>query len=370
MAEPPAAPTVLHIDIEKGWRGGQQQVAYLLAHLWALGVSPLLACAPGEPLERRAAEEGWRALPVRGLLSGSLSLARLVRAEGIAIVHAHASRAQNVALLVRALSPRVRVVVTRRVDFHRGAGPLHAWKYRTARVDRWIAISARVREVLIEDGVPAGRIELIHSGVDPQRIAAAALAPAARAALRASLGAAEGDVLIGGVGALAPHKDHGTLIHAAALARGRGAPIRLAIAGEGEQRAALERLIAALGAGGSVRLLGQRADVPALLHAFDLFALSSREEGLGTSVLDAMAAGLAVVVTEAGGLPEMVKDGRNGRVVPPGDVERLAAALAEMARDAALRAECGARNREDVRHFTARRTAERTLAVYEALLEN
>lgn len=359
--------TVLHIDIEKGWRGGQQQVAYLISHLERLGVSSVLACLPDEPLRRHAEQAGWETQPVSGLLGGCWPLARLVRARRIAIVHAHSARAHNLGLLVQWLAPGVKLVVSRRVDFHRRSGPLHAWKYRTSRVARWLAISRRVRDVLIEDGVPPDRIALVHSGIDAERIASAAPTAEARAALRAECGAGDSDVLVGSVGALSPHKDHLTLVRGIAEARRLGAAVRLAIAGEGAERAALEREIGALGMADRVRLLGQRTDVPALLHAFDLFALASVEEGLGTSVLDAMAAGLPVIVTGAGGLPEMVRDGRNGRVVPPGDPRQLGETIAGLARDPALRAAWGARNRGDVRAFSARHTAERTLEEYRRL---
>jgi glycosyltransferase involved in cell wall biosynthesis len=361
MAEPLS---VLHIDTERGWRGGQQQVAYLISHLAGLGVRCLLACRAGEPLHRLAQREGWTTVAVRGFLSAAAALALTVRRDGVRVVHAHSSRAQNLGLLVQWLAPEVRLVVSRRVDFHRGTDPLSAWKYRTPRVARWLAISRRVSAVLAEDGVPAGRIALVHSGVDVGRIAAAAPSPDLRAGLREECGLSGEGVLVGSVGALVPHKDRLTLVRGLAEARRLGAPVWLAIAGEGEERPALEREIAATGLAGRVRLLGQRQDVPQLLHAFDLFALTSVQEGLGTSVLDAMAAGLPVIVTQAGGLAEMVREGRNGLVVPARDPVRLGQAIAALARDPELRTVLGAHNREDAQAFSAQRTAELTLREY------
>lgn len=359
-------PRILHIDLERGWRGGQQQVAYLVAQLQALGLPCTLACRAGEPLHRCAQAEGWPVVPLRSLAHGAWALSGLVRRKGVGIVHAHSARSQNLGLLLKLRHPGLRLVVSRRVDFHRHPGALSGWKYRTALVSRWLAVSDKVRTVLLADGVPAGRIAVVHSGVDVARFQAPA-EPAALAALRTELGLTAEDFVVGHVGALVPHKDQATLLRAFALAARERPGLRLLIAGEGELRPGLEALAAELGIGERVRMPGFRDDLPRLLHLFDLFVMSSQEEGLGTSVLDAMAAGRAVVVTDAGGLPEMVQPERNGLLVPRRDPEALAAAIGRLADDVALRAACAAHNREDVARFSARATAEKTLAVYRAL---
>ncbi|MBI4083190.1 MAG: glycosyltransferase family 4 protein [Candidatus Lambdaproteobacteria bacterium] len=357
---------VLHVDLERGWRGGQQQVAYLVEQLAALGVENRLAVRAGEPLARLARERGWPVVGVRSLWS-AVRLAGLARRESIAIVHAHSARAQNLGLLVRLLAPRVRLVVARRVDFHRSPGLLSRWKYSTALVDRWIAISERVRDVLIEDGVAPERTALVYSGVDTERYRRPP-DPAAAARTRRTLGIEPEAFLVGTVGALVEHKDQATLIRAAALASGRVPNLRVVIAGEGPLRLELERLIARLGLGGRVKLLGHHGALGELYPVLDLFAMPSRMEGLGTSVIDAMAVGLPVVVTAAGGLPELVQHERNGLVVPPEHPEALAEALCRMAEAAELRRRCGAANREDAERFSARATAEATLQVYRGLL--
>ena len=355
---------ILHIDLERGWRGGQQQVAYLMHHLRDLGCSALLAGRPGEPITRWAEKGGWPAIPAVPWPTAAWRVARRARAESVTIVHAHSSRSHNLGLLLKLLCPGISLVVSRRVDFHRRPGILNRWKYRTRLVGHWVAISERVRAVLVDDGVPPERIAVIHSGIDASRIEGARPPLDERSRLRNDMGVSKGECLIGSVGALVPHKDRETLIRAMALAVQQGLPLKMAIAGEGGQRSALETLIGQLGLEQRVSLLGQRDDVPRLLHLFDLFALSSREEGLGTSVLDAMAAGLPVIVTEAGGLPEMIRNRRNGLVVPPADPAALAEALVSVVQDASFRASAGRNNREDVKRFSARSTAEKTLELY------
>jgi len=251
-------------------------------------------------------------------------------------------------------------ILSRRVDFPVRRSPGSRILYADA-ADRIAAISDGVRAALIASGVPADRIRVVPSGIDLEPFQA----PCDRAALRARLGIDVGTFLVLNVAALAPHKSQETLLEAAALLRGRVAGLRVWIAGEGPERRALEARLAGTGAGGAVRLLGFREDVADLLRAADLFCISSWLEGLGTSILDAMAAGLPVVATRVGGIPEVVADGETGLLVEPRSPALLAEAIASLAGDPSRRAGMGARAKEVVRAFSADRTAERTRALYE-----
>ena len=161
--------------------------------------------------------------------------------------------------------------------------------------------------------------------------------------------------VVGNVAALTGHKDHATLVEAMALLRPRCPEARLVIAGEGELRPALEALVRERGLGDRVVFAGFRHDLDRLLPAFSVFCLSSRLEGLGTSLLDAMAFGLPVVATAAGGIPEAVEDGVTGRVAPPRDPAALAEALADVLGDEERRRAYGAAGRRRfLERFTAR----------------
>jgi glycosyltransferase involved in cell wall biosynthesis len=262
------------------------------------------------------------------------------------------------------LAPGPRRVLSRRVDF-RVRGSVGSRLLYALPIDAIAAISGGVRDALLQSGVPAARIEVIPSGID----LAPFDAPFDRAAARSALGLAPDDVLAIQVAALAPHKSQTTLLRAAALLRGRAPRLRVWIAGEGALRAALVAEHKALELDDRVRFLGFRDDVVTLLRASDVFVLSSYLEGMGTSILDAMAAGLPVVATRVGGIPEVVTDGETGLLVPPRDPAALAEALARLADDAALRASWGARGRQAARAFGADRTAALTRALYRRLLE-
>ncbi len=183
-------------------------------------------------------------------------------------------------------------------------------------------------------------------------------------ALRA-LGVPEGAPVVGNVAALTGHKDHATLLDAAQVVLRRRPDVRFVIAGEGPLRGELESRAREQGLEGRVIFAGFRRDVDRLLPAFSVFCLSSHLEGLGTSLLDAMAFGRPVVATAAGGIPEAVEDGVTGIVVPVRNPVALGQALLDVLGDAGLRRRLGSAGRARfLERFTADRMVEETLDVY------
>jgi glycosyltransferase involved in cell wall biosynthesis len=174
--------------------------------------------------------------------------------------------------------------------------------------------------------------------------------------------------LLVSAGALVGHKDHETLINAMPLVARAFPDVRLLVAGEGALRPQLEAQIAALGLQQAVRLLGHRTDVPRLIRAADVYVSSSWSEGLGTSVLEALACGTPVAATVAGGVPEMVKPGVTGHLVPNRDPEALAEAIIASLRNREAAHAMAARGRKLVEtRFTTERMIEGTLREYESL---
>jgi glycosyltransferase involved in cell wall biosynthesis len=186
--------------------------------------------------------------------------------------------------------------------------------------------------------------------------------------LRRELGVPAGLPLIGNVAALADHKDHPTFIDAAARLTATGLDARFVVIGDGELRAELEARSRAAGLAGRLHFLGFRADVPRLLPELDLFLFTSKTEGLGSSVIDALACRVPVVATRAGGVPEIVEDGVSGLLAPVGDGAALAAAAARVLADAGLRERLVVAGAGRAQAFTVSAMAERTLALYRELL--
>jgi glycosyltransferase involved in cell wall biosynthesis len=244
------------------------------------------------------------------------------------------------------------MVATRRVDFHlRRRG---FW----ARAARIIAISAAVADVLSEDGIRLERIVMVHSGVDLE-----AARQAVPLGVRDWLGLPPETTIACTVGALVPHKDHVTLLHAARRVASHFPSLHWVIAGEGKLRPVLEWLTTELDLTSRVHFLGQLAHPLRLIAEADLYVMSSREEGLGTSVLDAMARGIPVASTSAGGLPEMLQEGA-GILVPPRNPEALAGAVQRILSDAELRRSLVERASRAVERFSAERMAAEVRSVY------
>lgn len=375
MTEPSQADiSVLHLNTARTWRGGEQQVLYLARYLKGEGIRQIVAGRRNSEMQKRCQAEG---IPFVGLgmaseldLFSVFALIRLVRREGIRILHAHTARAHSLGLLAMKLGrlekQGVRFVVSRRVDFPVRPGRLSRLKYESPLVHRYIAISENVRRILVEDGIAEDRIRVAYSGVDTKRLRQLPDA----SGLRKEFQLQEGIVIFGNVAALVDHKDQRTLLQAVALLQKQDVPpFMLFIVGQGELEKELTALRDRLGLQDRVIFTGFRNDVPAFLSLFDLFVMSSKEEGLGTIVLDAMSAGLPVITTDGGGLPEMIVDGKGGLVCPAGDAAALAASLEKALRSPGLWKEWGAFNQERVRGFDYCQTGRRNLEIYSEVLK-
>jgi glycosyltransferase involved in cell wall biosynthesis len=354
----------LHIDTARTWRGGQNQVLVTVMGLRGLGHRTILvAHAEGELRQR--AKEGLELFPLAPRtemdLGAAWKLARLIKQLRPDVIHAHDPHGvamAGIALSMSTLPSPPPLLASRRVDFHLKGSSLSRWKYR--QVDCFICASEAIRQILVADGVPEDRTVTVHEGIDLERVEAA---PPAR--LHEELWLPHHAPLVGNVAALVPHKGQRHLVEAAALVVRQVPDARFVIAGEGELRQALERQIKEHHLEKHVLLAGFRPDVLSVHKAFDIFVMSSVTEGLGTSLLDAMACAKPVVATTAGGIPEVVADGETGLLVPPRDHHALAEALVRLLNDAALRQRLGRAGLARVReHFTAERMVRETLAVY------
>jgi len=360
---------VFHLDDAVTWRGGQQQVLYLHQGLRALDVDSRVVCRRGSALHARLQGEGlphyaFDHMAAHDLLAAR-TLARLVRLEG-GLLHAHTSHAHDLALWSHRLGARCPIVVSRRVDFPVGRGIVSRRKYRSRRVTRYAAISSAVEHELVAGGVDAARIVRIPSGIDFTRFQDLETDHGWKRAL----GLDPGEILFGSVAALAPHKDQATLLEAFARFRAAGGEGRLVILGEGSLRDDLEAQRARLGLEDDVFLPGFVDDVLARLASFDVFVITSKTEGLGTSILDAMATGRPVIATRAGGIVDAVRHDETGLLADVGDVDALAGAMLTMQRSASLRQRYGHAGREAVTEFDVVNTVQRTLELYRELHES
>jgi len=355
---------VLHVDTEKGWRGGERQTLWLAMALARMGHFSTIATRPGEPLAIRAREGKLEIVPTSPVgefdLVAAFRLRAYIRRANIQIVHAHTAHAVALAAFAT-MGTNALMVTTRRVDFRLRPNPASQWKY--ARASAIIAISEAVAVALVQSGIARDRIEIIPSGVDLSRT----FAPATAEDL-ARLGVPPRAPLVVQVAQLVPHKDPVTFVGAIAEARRRVPGLHALLVGDGPLRPDVESAILEAAVGDTLHLTGYRRDADSLLMAADAVTLSSKEEGLGTVLLDAMSMGKPIAAPAAGGIPEIVEHGKSGLLSPVGDAERLGENLAALLTDKALASRLSAGARERVQEFSVQRTAERTLCVYRRLL--
>ncbi len=352
------------VDSERTWRGGQGQVFLLMRGLCELGQHVTLAAPVRGALYERAGTLPVERVAWRGTSSpvSMLEIRTRMLQGGFDVVHSHASRAHGAVAAARAWS-RVAPphVVSRRVDFDVARGPWGKWKYLHG-ADAYIAISDGVRAVLERGGVPAGAITVAPSGIDLEKLARVRSA----GYLREEFNLAAGVPVLVNVAALAPHKAQSVLLEALKQLRG-GHPFRCFIVGEGDLRRELEAQARALGVDDVVTFTGFRNDALEFIRLADVFVMSSRLEGLGTSIMDAQVLGAPVVATRTGGIPEIVEDGVTGLLAEPGHARALADALARMLRDAELRDSCRRHAQLQSGRYDYRRTVYKTLDVYRRL---
>lgn len=360
----------LHIDTARSWRGGQNQALLTVLGLRAIGHRTVLVAHPQGELRRRAAE-GPDLIPFVPRseldLAAAWRFTRILRDVRPAIVHAHDPHGIAVAALAlsyQTFDPPPILVASRRVDFHLRTNAFSRWKHRQVRA--FLCASEAIREMLIGQGIEPERAVTVHEGIDLAHVAAAP-----RANVHEAYWLPHQAPLAGAVGALVGHKGHRYLIDAAAQVVRAVPDARFVILGDGELRGALERQIADRGLEKHVILGGFRPDVLSLLKGFDLFVMPSVTEGLGTSLLDAMACEKPIVASRVGGIPEVVADGQTGLLVPPKDADLLAEAIVRVLKDRSLAASLAAAGAARVREqFSVERMVEETLAVYERLAGN
>lgn len=361
---------ILHLDTERTWRGGEAQLIHLSRSLAQRGHQSIVVGPPGSPLLNRAAELGMEAeavpMPSEWNLAAIRTLTRILKRGRIQILHMHSSHACSLGGWAARLA-RVPVrIISRRVDFSVRSNPLRKMKYEWG-VDRIVAISEGVRKVLVQDGLDPEKIEVIRSGIEPSRFDPNY--PPTEA--RREFAIPDNAPVVGCVAHFADHKGHRYLIEAAARVVRSEPAVRFLLVGDGELKSDIERQINSLNMDRSVILTGFRSDIPRILAAMDIVTLASHKEGLGTSLLDAMAMARPVVATRVGGIPEMIQDGLNGILVSPKDPERLAEALIRLIRDEPARRRMGEAGRARVQsEFSAEAMARATEALYRRVMES
>lgn len=292
-----------------------------------------------------------------------------------AAVHAHQYTPFFQSLIARIPQRRLPIIFTehgRHFPDIRSTKRVAVNRLLMRRGDRVIGVGNSVRQALIEnEGIDAQRVEVIYNGVDLEPFSAVCGDHERRQRVRNDLGIADSEQVILQVARLNPLKDHRTAVAAVRRLQDAGCPVRLVLAGDGEERLRIESAVREAELESQVMLLGARHDIPDLLCAADAFVLSSISEGIPLTIIEAMAAGVPVVATQVGGIAEVIEHEVSGLLVPERDPGHLAGALQRVLTDVPARQKMIAAARETAgRRFSREEMHSRYADVYRSCLQH
>ena len=332
----------LHIDSEKGWGGGQLQLAGLCTYLKQRGHEVKIVCSPGSKVASWAADNGfgYETIAMKSILdlASVLKLKNIMAREQPDIVHLHTSKAHVLGSAAAKLAGAQAIVATRHMQH-----PINMIWPNTSAYGNWtsalVAISQTVRDAMVKSGIHASKIHLIESGANVESFANASPDPE----LRAFLGIDKGTPLIFTACSLVAGKGVEYLLEAVAMLKRNDIHVHVLIAGDGEKRLELEKLAAKLEV--SASFAGFRNNISTLMTSIDIFVMPSESEGLGIAAVEAMAAGKPVIASAVGGLRESVLDGETGYLVPPRNPAAISESIEKLLSSPAIASKFGKNGR-------------------------
>lgn len=359
--------TVLHISSPLTWRGGEQQIAYLYDELESQVTKQYILTPAGSALSDHGNKSGWNILNYRKRGGVDIGLARKIREIEKTIkpdiIHCHDSHAHTGAVIAASMfGMSLPIVVSRRVDFPIGNKWMSRWKYNHRSIARILCVSdeiARIVRPSIKNELII--VETVHSGIDLK-----GQVPGVPGKLRNLLNIPDDIKIIANVAALADHKDYFTFLDTAKLLGDRE-DIRFVILGDGPMREEIEKY-AETRQCDNVIFAGFRNDLHELWGDMNVFLFTSKTEGLGTSVLDALAHRIPVVCTNAGGIPEIIENNVSGYMANVGDSRALAEGVLKVLDDTGYRNSIIEGGHIKVQSFSKSETAKKTLEAYRKVL--
>ncbi len=369
---------ILYVVTAGGWGGAPRHVLQLMEYMVKAGYAVGLVSGPEPKLMRGAGALGVEIFvnrhfvrPIRLVndLKAVMPVIMAVKSFEPDLIHAHSTKAGYAARIAGAMFQKPTIFTAHGWAFTEGKSTFQrcsfafAEKLAAAVTRKIICVSSYDLELALRCKVaPQNKLRLIYNGVDPDAFLNAGTGALDMAGVATGM---KGDPIVAFVGRLAPPKDVETLLQSLKKVRS----CKAIIVGDGPLRSSIKRSIYSLGLSNRVFLLGERNDVPSILASSDVFVLPSNWEGLPYTVIEAMMAGLPVVATSVGGVPELVEDGVTGFLVPRSDPEALAEALQRLIDDPELRERMGKAGRQKAMcEFTLDRMLRETEKVYEKVL--
>jgi L-malate glycosyltransferase len=360
---------IVHINTADSWRGGEKQTYYLASHLCQRGYSSYCICQKNSPLHKKLSNNKLPHFPVImrsefDFIAAKI-ISNLLKKLNAKILHMHTAHAHSLGYLSNFFYKVPVNIVSRRVDFKIKKNIFSRLKYNYP--DKYICVSNAIKDILIREGISSKKVTAVYSGVDLKsykNIKSAYLLNEF-----SDIPDIKRKVKLVNVAALTDQKDHATLIRSVEIIIKQFSNFILFIAGSGELKDPLIKMRDSLGLGDYIKFIGFRSDALNLIDFADIFIMSSRLEGLGTSIIDAMALKKPVIATETGGIPELIRDFENGILVPKENPDAIAGAVIELLRNKMLRKNIASRAFKDARKFSIEKTVDNTIEIYRELYD-
>jgi glycosyltransferase involved in cell wall biosynthesis len=359
---------ILHLSSEKTWRGGEQQIAYLIAAHKKLGVNSFIASKKQSEFSKYCVSQGWKyiQLPFSNSIDlvSAFQLKRYCNQKKIDIVHMHSSGSHGVGVLSAALGNKSKFVLSRRVDFELKNNYLSRWKYNHPSIKKILCVSNKIKEIVQKSISNPSICETIYSGIDLSKFDTSNR----KNDFKSKYNIAEKNFIIGNTSALADHKDYFTFVNTAKEVVLKHPYSSFIIFGKGPLEKEIKEYVSKLGLDAHFIFTGFVDNIPELLPQLDLFLMTSKTEGLGTSLLDAMACKIPIVATEAGGIPEIVINEKTGLTADIGDHQQLSKLVLKIIKTPSIGKSLSDNAFSFVKKFDRKVTAEQTLEVYTNLI--
>lgn len=348
---------VLHINSEKSWRGGEQQMVNLIEELNKLGVESQICCRSNSKLSQYAQTKNIskRELSFAGLkILNALELKSFVIKEKFDLIHTHSANAHTLAYYANLFGLKTPVIVSKRTDFKVKSKA----KYHFKELKFILCVSNKIKEITQSSLKSRGVVQTVYSGIDLERFETKQLS------LKQKLGLSEEVILIGNTSAIAPQKDYPTFLEVA-----RKLPMyQFVIIGDGPLEAEIKNLASHLKLT-NIHFTGFIKDLSSYLKSLDCFLITSETEGLGTSILDAMICKVPVVATMAGGIPEIVINNKTGLLCEIKKTTAIAAAVKNILTDLELSQKLVDNAYQNINdNFSKQITAQKTFSYYQSAL--
>lgn len=329
---------VLHLSSESSWRGGEQQIAYLIDELLDKEVEIIVAGRPDSAFEKYCRKNKITFFPIAMKnstdIKSGIQLNKLCLRLKIDILHAHSSRSHAIAWLAYLLGNKTPLVVSRRVDFTLKNNLLSRHKYNIPTLKKIACVSDAIKKIVQPNLRHPENCVTIHSGINLEKFEGFRDSNY----LRKTYSIDNNITIIGNTSAIAPHKDYFTFVDTAkCLIENFNKKVHFFIIGTGPLEAEIKAYISKNKMNDFITMTGFLDNIHEVLPSLDIFFISSETEGLGTSIIDAFASKVPVVATSAGGIPELVKHEKTGLLAPVGDVELLACLINKLISDTSLK---------------------------------